>query len=985
MKKSVMYRYNGFISYSHSADGKLAPTIQRSLHSLAKPWYRPRALHIFRDETSLSANPALWPSIEKALSKSQWFIYLASPLAAESPWVKREIDWWLTNRDPSSMLMVLTEGALSWDKQKNDFAWRNTDAVPNTLTDKFPNEPLWVDLSWAKSVKNLNLRHSKFRSSILRLAAPMHNRAPDELDGEDVRQHRRTRRIAFTAITSLIMLTVTAVVTSYFAVKNSRESKSRELSAYSLQQLETDPELSLRLALHAIERAETVQAEDALRSALLESKVRFTIPTPGQVSEAQFSPQGDTIAVASGYAVGLITKDDVKVLELPALAWDIKFTSDGNYIVTSSWDGKARVWEVSSGEKLLEIKTPGDKIDIIEINNDGSLLLTVSRSKNDHSGNHMAHIWSMKSGDLIATLKGHTAAIASAHFDPNGSRIATGSWDDTVRLWQAKDGALLMTLEGHMDVVKAVAFSEDGRQIISGSLDLTVRCWDGLTGELRYVAGQPIGRAKISDMFQRLVRLSPKADKAIIFNAGKAVVYNAQNGQKLKELIDMPNSIPDAVFSGDGQMVAVPSDSGTTFVWDSKTGYRISEFRGHKGDLNGAAFSPDGRSLITFGTDNTARIWRIEKSAREFIFKEDKKVVIDAIWSPDGRFLTTGYEDGSVKVWNAHIGELLSVLSSNGRLSAMSFSDDSKQLLVAKYDAGGAQIWDVAKGAQIQRLVGRGTKYEVLEDADWGPDESIIIAGIAGDIFRWDAKSGEQLKVISPGKQESNLDGLCGYSKKAGIACLKSKNQELVQIWDIVTSKMVSKLNGHVTPVNSSAMSMDGQLLALSDKYRVEIWEPQSGKLKCRLQEDQAYINALSFSPSAKMIVTGGGEPDPVARVWDTTSGKLITVLRGHKHSIQSARFSPDERLVVTSSQDNTARVWSVKDGRTIATLRGHENMIFEARFSPDGRRVLTAGADATARVYDISLAKPLSELIRIARQRSPRKLTPAEAENYIH
>ena len=62
--------FDAFMSYSHAADGQLAPALQRGLHKLGKAWYRKRALRVFRDKTSLSANPALWPSIERALSES---------------------------------------------------------------------------------------------------------------------------------------------------------------------------------------------------------------------------------------------------------------------------------------------------------------------------------------------------------------------------------------------------------------------------------------------------------------------------------------------------------------------------------------------------------------------------------------------------------------------------------------------------------------------------------------------------------------------------------------------------------------------------------------------------------------------------------------------------------------------------------------------------------------------------------------------------
>src|SRR5262245_3977488 len=90
--------YRAFISYSHAVDGKLAPALQLGLHRFAKPWYRLRAVRVFRDEASLSANPALWSSIESALASSDFFILLASPEAAASRWVSLEVDFWLAHK-----------------------------------------------------------------------------------------------------------------------------------------------------------------------------------------------------------------------------------------------------------------------------------------------------------------------------------------------------------------------------------------------------------------------------------------------------------------------------------------------------------------------------------------------------------------------------------------------------------------------------------------------------------------------------------------------------------------------------------------------------------------------------------------------------------------------------------------------------------------------------------------------------------------------
>ena len=103
--------YKAFVSYSHAADGKLAPTLQTALHRFAKPWYRLRAMHVFRDKTSLAMTSELWPSIEAALEQSEHFLLLASPPAAQSEWVQKEVTWWLEARAPKSLLSAREEVA----------------------------------------------------------------------------------------------------------------------------------------------------------------------------------------------------------------------------------------------------------------------------------------------------------------------------------------------------------------------------------------------------------------------------------------------------------------------------------------------------------------------------------------------------------------------------------------------------------------------------------------------------------------------------------------------------------------------------------------------------------------------------------------------------------------------------------------------------------------------------------------------------------
>jgi hypothetical protein len=187
------------------------------MQSLAKPWYVPRALRIFRDQTSLSTTPELWSTIERALAASRFFLLLASPEAARSRWVETEVAWWLEHRSAETLLIALTGGRLVWDDSAADFDPARTDAVPPAIYGSFTEEPLWADVRWAREKTQLTLRDPRFRERVAELAAPLHGVDKGELIGEDVRLHRRAVRLARAVGVALIILFTTAAVFAFIA------------------------------------------------------------------------------------------------------------------------------------------------------------------------------------------------------------------------------------------------------------------------------------------------------------------------------------------------------------------------------------------------------------------------------------------------------------------------------------------------------------------------------------------------------------------------------------------------------------------------------------------------------------------------------------------------------------------------------------------------------------------------------------------------
>lgn len=202
----MSYKYHGFISYSHAADGKLAPKLQVALEKFAKPWYKLRNLNVFRDEASLSASPHLWSNIQEALDNSEHLLYMASPRSAASKWVRLEIDHFLESHDLDKLIIVLTDGEIQWDESKDTFKNIDDNALPPNLEERFNAEPFYIDLRTAKTQEDISLKNPIFKKEVLKLAAHLHGKAPKDMAGEEVLAHRRMLRVRNSAIAALVFL-----------------------------------------------------------------------------------------------------------------------------------------------------------------------------------------------------------------------------------------------------------------------------------------------------------------------------------------------------------------------------------------------------------------------------------------------------------------------------------------------------------------------------------------------------------------------------------------------------------------------------------------------------------------------------------------------------------------------------------------------------------------------------------------------------------
>ena len=846
-------RFDGFISYSHAADGLLAPRLQAALQSFAKPWWKRRALRLFRDEASLSANPHLWSSITEALGASEWFVLLTSPEAANSEWVEREVAWWLEHKDPNRILPVLTAGELVWDETSGVLA--PTSAVPRNLLGAFREEPRWVDLRSLDTETELDLRNSRFRSAVADLASTMRGVPKDDLESEEVRQHRRTVRTAWAAASALLLLAAASVTGGVIALDQRNEAahqarvaEARGLAAQAVALTPTRLDLALLLAVEGFNTHDSLQTRAGLLHALngAQHLVRFH-PALG-------SPQG--FHSANGRVAVL----------------------DGTQI---------RVWDTETWTEVAPPIVPSGGAPFGFLSGDGSRVVAMSEGE--------ALVWDSATGQQVGravSVEGGTDVSTDLDIDRSGQMLALSKLDDPfldVRVFRIEDGELL----GRFDLGQEPAMSfGHGTFSPDGSLLLLVQNDKAAIFDVQ--SKEAVVPVVTLDWVNEAAVFSPNGDLAALFSLipGEIHVVDATTLEPVFPPL-RPTSggrIYGLEFSPNGQRLAAYTDDGAATVFNMADGSVTTTLKGPGGFAAGFGWLDSDRLML--GTDTGVTEWDLNLVSviGESQFTESYFAWPDVDYARGSKLVTaegTLYYEAEGQEGTLDLGIECNRInaSQTAPLVALGCTDGEVQFV---------RVVDVASGE---------TQFEtestpVVNFGGWGlefsPDGSqlAVFSGLAVEIL--DSRTGE---LLMPPRQ-FDVFGLNAVAwDPTGNRLLIGGQEGNVIFFDTDHDKETARLTLEpaAIAVYDFVVHPDGRrMYASTEAGRVWVVDLETASIDGEpLEASGTQLQEVALSPDGRFV--GAASRDGALRIWETDTRRSVgPALVGHGVVGRGVEWGPE-------------------------------------------------------------------------------------------
>jgi WD40 repeat protein len=567
----------------------------------------------------------------------------------------------------------------------------------------------------------------------------------------------------------------------------------------------------------------------------------------------------------------------------------VAFSPDGKTLASASGDQTVKLWDIATRKELATLSGHSGVVTSVAFAPDGKILASAN-------GDTTVKLWDIVTRKELATLSGHSGTVISVGFAPNGKTLASASTDNTVKMWDIATRKELATLVGHYGNVLSVAFAPDGKTLASASTDGAVKLWDfAKRKELATLVGHTAAVPSVAFAPDGKTLASASADKTV-------KLWDIATRKELATLSGHSSYVSSVAFAPDGRTLASASFDKTVKLWDIAARKELATFSAHSGAFTSVAFAPDGETLASASFDNTVKLWNL--ADRELATLSGHSDNVSSVaFAPDGEILASASTDKTVKLWDiATRKELVTLSGHSGSVLSVAFSPDGKTLASASADKT-VKLWDIAAHKELATLSGHS---DYIRSVAFAPDGKILASASADRTVKlWDIATRKELATLSG---HSDYVFSVAFSPD-GKTLASASADRTVKLWDIAAHKELATLSGHSGYVLSIAFAPDGKTLAsASTDKTMKLWDIAGRKELATLSGHSENVSSVAFSPDGKSLASASA--DKTVKLWDIATRKEVATLSIHSDYVRSVAFAPDGRTLASASADQTVRLW---------------------------------------------------------------------------